>query len=136
MKIENNYLTEVFTTKNSKKNLVHGLVKLAYADNQVDKTEIQIVQEIALQIGFGQEIPSQQEVKEIKILFDNRVQESCFFKEAIRLAIVDENYSDSEREFLKSLSASFGWNKEDFSKLEEEQENLHWFKHTQTIELD
>lgn len=136
MKIENNYLTEVFTTKNSKKNLVHGLVKLAYADNQVDKTEIQIVQEIALQIGFGQEIPSQQEVKEIKILFDNRVQEICFFKEAIRLAIVDENYSDSEREFLKSLSASFGWSKEDFSKLEEEQENLHWFKHTQTIELD
>ncbi|WP_146493023.1 TerB family tellurite resistance protein [Vibrio cyclitrophicus] len=136
MKIKKNYLTEVFTTKNSKKNLVHGLVKLAYADNQVDKSEIQIVQEIALQIGFGQEIQSQQEVKEIQILFDNRVQEICFFKEAIRLAIVDESYSDSEREFLKSLSASFGWNKEDFSKLEEEQENLHWFKHTQTIELD
>lgn len=134
--MENNYLTEVFTTKRSKENLVHALAKLAYADNQVDKTEIQIVQGIALQVGLGQEIPSQQEVKEIKILFDNREQEISFFKEAIRLAIVDENYSDIEREFLKSLSESFGWSKEDFSKLEEEQESLHWLKHTQTIELD
>ncbi|EJG0966130.1 TPA: TerB family tellurite resistance protein [Vibrio parahaemolyticus] len=136
MKMENNYLTEIFTTKRSKENLVHALAKLAYADNQVDKTEIQIVQEIALQVGLGQEIPSQQEVKEIKILFDNREQEISFFKEAIRLAIVDENYSDIEREFLKSLSESFGWSKEDFSKLEEEQESLHWLKPTQTIELD
>ncbi|WP_350939952.1 TerB family tellurite resistance protein [Vibrio metschnikovii] len=134
--MEKNSLTEVFTTANSKKNLVHGLVKLAYADNQVDTAEIQIVQEIALQIGFRQDLPSQQEVGETKLLFDNRIQEEYFFKEAIRLAVIDEHYSENEREFLKSLSASFGWSKDDFSKLEADQEDLHWLKHTQSIELD
>lgn len=134
--MKNNYLTKIFTTENAKQTLINGLIKLAYVDGQVDKTELQVIQEIANTLGLNQDLPSLLDVESTNIHFGNKEQETYFFKEAIRLAIIDGHYSKSEMKFLKSLSVNFNWDEKEFSNFEDAQKDLHWLKRTQSIELD
>ena len=97
----------MFETKEKKQLFANWLWKVANADGNLAKEEIQILNNIGMSIGL-QEI-KYQELGSVEI--DN-VEKTFLLRELYRLSISDKEFADVEKKIIEKYIKEFNLNKE------------------------
>ena len=97
----------MFETKEKKQLFANWLWKVANADGNLEKEEIQILNNIGMSIGL-QEI-KYQELGSVEI--DN-VEKTFLLRELYRLSISDKEFAEVEKKIIEKYIKEFNLNKE------------------------
>lgn len=108
MKIE-----EILVTNNAKSNFLKGLIRVAKSDGVVDKDEFAFFQQAAQGLGLEkQDIDNLENCwkadEKIEFMFNTSKEKMFFFIQAIQLCWVDDNYTEVEKQEMRSIANELG----------------------------
>ncbi len=103
----------MFETKEKKQLFANWLWKVANADGNLEKEEIQILNNIGMSLGL-QEI-KYQELGSVEI---NNVEKTFLLRELYRLSISDKEFAEVEKKIIEKYIKEFNLNKEIVSATE------------------
>lgn len=129
-------LHEIFSTKEDRRNLFIGLIKVASSDGIIDDNEKEILKCFSLDLNFFDEYQEIIESEETEFSFINEMQEERFIEEALKLALIDGNYCENENATMKKVVSNFGWAEGKLEKIEKEHLSMSWLKSNTIIEID
>jgi len=132
----NKELKDLFISSREKESFLKGLSVIAHSDNSFSQSERTLLTCIASNIEFKGDLNVTFQNKSTEIVFDNDEQQEVFVKESIRLALIDGDYCQQERNTIFEIARTFGWSSSKFSLLEEEQEKMAWLKSNVEIEVE
>jgi len=132
----NKELKDLFSSNSEKENFMKGLSAIAHSDNDFSQSERTLLSCIANNIEFKGDLNVAFQNKSTEIVFANDEQQEVFVKESIRLAFIDGDYCQHERNTILEIARTFGWSSVKFNLLEEEEEKMAWLKSNVEIEVE
>ena len=100
---------EILTTKESRFNLLAGLIRLAKCDEFIADSELLFYQQAAISFeldeNYVEKLNTYWSCKEaIPVCFETRTQKIFFFIQAIQLCWVDKEYAEKERAEVRKIA--------------------------------
>lgn len=128
------YYEQIFTTDFARINFIKGLIRISRADGVVSSDEQNFFENAARGLGLSENDiavldATMTQPEKIVLAFSSRQEVLCFLREALQLCMVDDDYSESEREEIMRVSEEFNIEQERVHALEQwVQDGITWKK--------
>lgn len=125
-------LEEIYPNEKERVMFLKGLIRLSKADGQVSEEEREFFSDAAKGMGVSESsVQSLERLfinnQKISLEFRNKKQALFFFRDAIQLCYIDNDYSQAERDEVSQIAKELSISLENIRKIEDwVQKGMEW----------